>query len=125
MTKKAGAGKTPAGETQNCELAERSYQFWTHRVNLFSRHEKMSVHCVESELASFQVRDAADYLGSLSRDAAFAGLVRVSIMFAQIRLQLLRIEAGFPPPESSWLSLADLFDEEWIEIEEKQKNGKE
>lgn len=83
----------------------------------------MDANCAESELIAFQVRDAADCLGGLSRFAAFAGLLRVSVMFAQIRLQLLRIEAGIPLHEFSWLCLSDLFDEKWLGYEET--NGKE
>ena len=74
---------------------------------------------VEPELTCFQVRDAADSLERLSHLAFSAGLVRAGVMFAQIRLQLVRIEAGIIPlNESGWLCLADLFTERWIELEE-------
>jgi hypothetical protein len=75
--------------------------------------------CAESELACFQVRDAADSLERLSRLAFSAGLLRPGVMFAQIRLQLMRIETGIPLNEISWLCLADLFTEKWIELEEE------
>jgi hypothetical protein len=67
--------------------------------------------CAEAELTCFQVRDAAASLERLSHLAFSAGLVRPGIMFAQIRLQLVRIEAGIPLNESGWLCLADLFTE--------------
>jgi hypothetical protein len=74
--------------------------------------------CAESGLASFQVRDAADSLERISHLAFSAGLLRPGVMFAQIRLQLMRIEAGIPLNESGWLCLADLFTERWNELEE-------
>lgn len=80
--------------------------------------------CVEPELLSFQVRDAADCLGRLSRAASFAGLDRTAIMFAQIRLQFLRIEAGIPLNDFGWLCLANLFTKESREIEE-QRHGED
>lgn len=75
--------------------------------------------CAEPELISFQVHEAAECLTRLSRFAFFAGMGRAGVMFAQIRLQLMRIEAGIPLDDFGWLCLADLFNE----IEEK--NGKD
>jgi hypothetical protein len=73
---------------------------------------------VEPELTCFQVRDVADCLARLSNLALSAGLVRPGIMFAQIRLQLVRIDSGIPLDDFSWLCLADLFNERWTELEE-------
>lgn len=73
----------------------------------------------DPELTSFQVRDAAECLGRLSRCALFGGLTRAGVMFAQIRLQLLRIENGIPLNDLGWLCLANLFTEEWRGIEER------
>jgi hypothetical protein len=74
--------------------------------------------CVEPQITGFEVRDAAESLGRLSRLAFFAGLDRVGILFAQIRLQLLRIEAGIPLNDFGWLCLVDLFNEVWAGLEE-------
>jgi len=74
---------------------------------------------IDPELTCFQVRDAAECLGRLSRSALFGGLTRTGVMFAQIRLQLLRIESGIPLNDFGWLGLADLFTEEWRGIEER------
>jgi len=74
---------------------------------------------IEPELTCFQVRDAAECLSRLSRCALFGGLTRTAVIFAQIRLQLLRIENGIPLNDFGWLCLADLFAEEWRGIEER------
>jgi hypothetical protein len=74
---------------------------------------------VEPELTCFQVHDAADCLRRLSNLAFSAGLIRTGVMFAQIRLQLLRIESGIPLDEFGWLCLADLFNDNWPDMEEK------
>jgi len=74
--------------------------------------------CAEPELASFQVLDAVDSLERLSHAAFSAGLLRPGLMFAQIRSQLMRIEAGIPFNESCWLCLADLLSKRWTELEE-------
>jgi hypothetical protein len=70
------------------------------------------------ELTRFHVRDAASYLERLSHFAFFAGLMRYGVMFAQIRLQLIRIESGIPLDESGWLCLADSLAEKFTNLEE-------
>jgi hypothetical protein len=72
----------------------------------------------EPDLTCFQVREAAESLGRLSHLAFFAGLERTGLMFAQIRLQLIRIESGIPLDEFGWLCLADLFNERRTDLEE-------
>jgi hypothetical protein len=74
----------------------------------------------ELDLTYLQVRDSAECLGRLSRLAFFAGLDQAGIVFAQIRLQLLRIEAGIPINEFGWLCLMDLFDDKWTELGAKR-----
>ena len=73
----------------------------------------------EPKLTYFQVRDAAECLGQLSQSALLVGLTRAGVMFAQIRLQLLRIENGIPLNDLGWLCLADLFTEGLQGMEER------
>ncbi len=54
----------------------------------------------ETELANYQVSDAADSLARLSRCAFSARLERAGVMFAQIGLQLTRIKLGIPADDS-------------------------
>lgn len=72
----------------------------------------------EIELTHYQICDAADSLARLSRCAFSARLDRAGVMFAQIRLQLTRIDLGIPADDSGWLYLVNLFAEEWREMEE-------
>lgn len=74
--------------------------------------------CIVPKCTCRQIRCAGDTLWYLSRLAFFAGLVRPGVMFAQIRLQLMRIGSGIPLDEFGWLCLADLFNERRTDLEE-------
>ena len=62
----------------------------------------------ECETTCCHVREAENVLARLARAAFQAGLNRVGLIFAQVRLELLRLEAGLPLGETDLFYL-ELF----------------